>query len=75
LERQAIGSTSRCCPRILALQKAIEKAATLDPPFTVKQVMGHLKWMYTAGELEVDGESYVVPATAKQPKPAANVEH
>ena len=52
------------------VQKAIDKAATLDPPFTAKQVMGHLRWIYTAGELEVDGKSYVVQAKAKEPKAA-----
>jgi hypothetical protein len=50
------------------VQKAIDKAGGLDPPFTAKQIMGHLKWMYTAGELEVDGKSYT-PKT-KEPKPA-----
>jgi hypothetical protein len=49
------------------VQKAIDLAAALDPPFTSKQTQGHLRWLYTAGELEVDGKSYTVPA--KTPKP------
>jgi hypothetical protein len=57
------------------VQKAIDKATALEPPFTVKQVMGHLRWLYTAGELEVDGKSYVVQAkpakAAKKPKAKA----
>jgi hypothetical protein len=53
------------------VQKVIDKAAALDPPFTVKQVQGHLRWLYTAGQLEVDGKSYIVPAKpTKEPKPA-----
>jgi hypothetical protein len=59
--------------------KAIEKAATLDPAFTAKQVQGHLRWIYTAGQLEVDGVSFTLPVkapkaakapTAKEPKVA-----
>jgi hypothetical protein len=53
------------------IQKVLDAAAELKPPFTVKQVQGHLKWLYTAGNLEVDGTSYVVQA--KAPK-AAKVE-
>lgn len=31
--------------------------------------MGHLRWLFTAGQLEVDGKSYIVPAKpAKAPK-------
>ena len=53
------------------VQKAIDKAAALDPPFTAKQVQGHLRWIYTAGELEVDGKRYIVQAKpAKEPKAA-----
>ena len=57
------------------IQKVIDLAATLDAPFTSKQVMGHLKWLYTDGQLEVDGKSYVVEPKAKaepkaKPKPA-----
>ncbi len=57
------------------IQKVIDLAATLDAPFTSKQVMGHLKWLYTDGQLEVDGKSYVVEPKAKaepkaEPKPA-----
>lgn len=48
------------------VQKAIDLAAALDPPLTVKQVQGHLRWLYTGGQLEVDGKSYIVPA--KEPK-------
>jgi hypothetical protein len=52
-----------------SVQKAIDKAASLDPPFTPKATMGHLKWLFTAGQLEVDGTSYQVPAKpAKEPK-------
>jgi hypothetical protein len=48
--------------------KAIALASELkERPFTAKAVQGHLKWLYTAGELEVDGTSYVVQA---KPKPA-----
>jgi hypothetical protein len=54
--------------------KAIDMAAKLEPPFTAKQVMGHLRWIYTAGQLAVDGKSYTVQAKpAKEPK-AAKVE-
>jgi hypothetical protein len=49
------------------VQKAINLASELKSPFTEKQVMGHLKWLYTAGKLEVDGKSYVVKT--KEPKP------
>jgi hypothetical protein len=48
--------------------KAIEKAAALDPPFTSKQTQGHLRWLYTAGQLTVDDKTYIVPA--KEPKAA-----
>jgi hypothetical protein len=48
--------------------KAMALASELKPPFTDKAVQGHLKWLYTAGELEVDGKSYDV--TVKAPKPA-----
>jgi hypothetical protein len=53
--------------------KAIDLASELkELPFTPKQTMGHLRWLYTAGQLEVDGKSYVVQAKpAKEPKPAA----
>ena len=47
---------------------AIALASELKPPFTDKAVQGHLRWMYTAGQLEVDGKSYDVPV--KAPKPA-----
>jgi hypothetical protein len=51
------------------VQKALDLASELkELPFTVKQVQGHLKWMYTAGELEVDGKSYVVQAKPKATK-------
>jgi hypothetical protein len=63
------------------VQKVIDKAVTLDPPFTAKQVMGHLRWLFTAGELEVDGKSYVVQAkpakvakVAKKPTKADKAE-
>jgi hypothetical protein len=54
------------------IQKVIDLAADLKEPFTAKQVQGHLRWLYTAGELEVDGKSYT-PRTApkKAPKPTA----
>jgi hypothetical protein len=62
------------------VQKVIDAAAELKVPFTAKQVQGHLRWMFTAGELEVDGKSYT-PKTkepkapkaskAKTPKPEA----
>jgi hypothetical protein len=48
--------------------EAFTLAGRLKQPFTPGQVMGHLKWIYTAGELEVDGKSYVVAAT---PSPAS----
>jgi hypothetical protein len=48
------------------VQKVIDLAAELKVPFTAKQVQGHLRWLYTAGELEVDGKSYT-PKT-KEPK-------
>jgi hypothetical protein len=49
--------------------KAIALASELkERPFTAKAIQGHLKWLYTAGELEVDGVSYDVPV--KAPKPA-----
>jgi hypothetical protein len=51
------------------VQKAIDLASELkEQPFTAKQVMGHLKWLFTTGELEVDGKSYT-PKT-KEPKAA-----
>ena len=50
------------------VQKVIDLAGKLNAPFTAKQVNGHLRWMYTTGELEVDGKSYVV--AAKEPKTA-----
>jgi hypothetical protein len=50
------------------VQKVIDKAAALDPPFTSKQTQGHLRWLYTAGQLEVDGVSFTLPV--KQPKAA-----
>jgi hypothetical protein len=47
------------------VQKAIDLAAELkDSPFTAKQVMGHLRWLFTGGQLEVDGVSYTLPAKA-----------
>jgi hypothetical protein len=54
------------------IQKAIDLASELKVPFTAKQVQGHLRWLYTAGQLEVDGKSYT-PRTApkKAPKPKA----
>ena len=51
------------------VRKVIDLAAKLESPFTVKQIQGHLRWMDTAGELEVDGKSYAVPK-AKEPKAA-----
>jgi hypothetical protein len=53
--------------------KALDLAAKLDPPFTAKQTMGHLRSIFTAGQLAVDGKSYVVQAKPKakaDPKPA-----
>ena len=51
--------------------KAIALASELKKsPFTPKATMGHLRWLYTAGQLEVDGKSYVVQAKPKaEPKP------
>jgi hypothetical protein len=37
-------------------------------PVGLSHGLGHLKWLYTAGELEIDGKSYVVKT--KEPKPA-----
>jgi hypothetical protein len=48
--------------------EAFTLAGKLKQPFTPGQVMGHLKWMYTDGELEVDGKSYVVQAKPKVPE-------
>jgi hypothetical protein len=54
------------------VQQAIDLAVKLDPPFTPSAVQGHLRWLYTAGELEVDGKSYPVAATVVKPaKPEA----
>jgi hypothetical protein len=50
--------------------KAIDMAAELKEPFTAKQVMGHLRWLYTAGELQVDEKSYTPKTKAKEPKAA-----
>jgi hypothetical protein len=51
------------------VQKAITMAAELkDAPFTPKAVQGHLRWIYTAGELAIDGTSYVVQAKPAKPK-------
>jgi hypothetical protein len=44
------------------VQEALSLAGKLKQPFTPGQVMGHLKWIYTAGEMEVDGKSYPVQA-------------
>ena len=49
--------------------EVIDRAAKLDAPFTAKAVMGHLKWIYTAGELTVDGTTF--PVAAKVAKPEA----
>ena len=56
------------------VQKAIDLAAALDPPLTVKQVQGHLRWLYTGGQLEVDGKSYIVPAKPTKAKVEAKPE-
>jgi hypothetical protein len=58
------------------VQKVIDLASELKVPFTAKQVQGHLRWLYTAGELEVDGKSYTPKikepkAPKKAPKPKA----
>jgi hypothetical protein len=51
------------------IQKALDMAAALkESPFTAKATMGHLRWLYSGGQLEVDGTSYDVPV--KAPKPA-----
>jgi hypothetical protein len=50
------------------VQKVLDLAAKLEQPFTAKQVQGHLRWMYTAGELEVDGKRYIVQAKPKAAK-------
>ena len=51
------------------VQKPIDLASELkEQPFIAKQVMGHLKWLFATGELEVDGKSYT-PKT-KEPKAA-----
>jgi hypothetical protein len=52
--------------------KVIALASELkELPFTSKQVQGHLRWIFTAGQLEVDGKSYVVKAKpTKEPKAA-----
>ena len=52
------------------VQKVIDLAAELKEPFTAKQVMGHLRWRFTAGEFEVDGKSYTPRTKAKEPKAA-----
>ena len=52
---------------------AIKKAASLSPPFTEKQVQGHIRWLFTAGELEVDGKSYTVQSKPKAAKVPAKV--
>jgi hypothetical protein len=65
------------CKNPVTVQKAIDLAAKLEPPFTAKQVQGHLRWLYTAGQLEVDGKSYVVqakPTKAKVETPNPKVE-
>ena len=46
--------------------KAIALAVELKQPFTPSQVMSHLKWLFTGGELEVDGKSYPVAATRQR---------
>jgi hypothetical protein len=49
--------------------KVIDLAGKLSQPFTPKAVQGHLRWLYTAGQLEVDGKSYVVQAKPRgQPR-------
>lgn len=51
------------------VQKVLDLASKLDAPFSAKAVQGHLRWLYTGGELEVDGKSYIVPV-----KPTKKVE-
>jgi hypothetical protein len=54
------------------VQKVLDMAVELkESPFTAKATMGHLRWLYTAGELEVDGTSYVVQAKPKAAKAEA----
>jgi hypothetical protein len=50
------------------VQQVLDLAAKLEPPFTPKATMGHLRWIFTAGELEVDGKSYVVQAKPTKAK-------
>ena len=50
------------------IQKVLDLASKLEQPITAKAAMAHLKWLYTDGQLEVDGVSYVVQA--KTPKAA-----
>jgi hypothetical protein len=53
------------------VQDAIDKAAALAEPFSVKAVQGHLRWAFTANGnfLEVGGVKFVAPEKpAKAPK-------
>jgi hypothetical protein len=58
------------------VQKAIDLAGELNPPFSPSAVQGHLRWLYTAGELEVDGKSYAATKSAPvvQAKPGKQTE-
>jgi hypothetical protein len=63
------------------IAKAFILASELKQPFTPGQVMGHLRWLYSGGQLEVDGTSYVVQAKPKvekvkvaKPEPKAKAE-
>jgi hypothetical protein len=53
------------------VQVCLDRAAKLDEPFTAKQVQGHLRWLYTAGEMEVDGKSFPVAPKIAKPKAEA----
>jgi hypothetical protein len=64
---QVLSQKPSTIAKVLALASELKESA-----FTPKQSMGHLKWLYTAGELEVDGKSYTPktkePKAAKAPK-------
>ena len=55
-----------------SVQQVIDLAAKLDAPFTAKAVQGHLKWLFTGGQLSVNDRSFEV--AAKPVKPEAKPE-
>jgi hypothetical protein len=62
LYAQVLSKNPATVAKVIALASELK-----DSPFTAKQTMGHLRWLFTSGELSVDGTSYVVQAKASKP--------